>query len=62
MSRADVPEEDRRAAFAALVEAQDGGMTPRDSRAEACRRFGLSDGQLRRIEEEGLAKQWPPLS
>jgi hypothetical protein len=61
MPQGDVPEETRRAAFAALVEAQDGGMTPQESRAEACRRFGLTEGQLRRIEEEGLEKQWPPL-
>jgi hypothetical protein len=62
MTREDVPEADRRAAFAALVEAQDGGMTAPQSRDATCRRFGLTEGQLRRIEEEGLEKQWPPLA
>ena len=61
MSREGLSEEERRAVFAALVEAQDAGRNAQDSRVRTCRRFGLSDHQLRRIEEEGLEKEWPPL-
>lgn len=51
----------RREAFRQLVEAQDRGLSVPTSRAEVAERRGLTDAQVRSIEEEGLAKEWPPL-
>jgi hypothetical protein len=54
-------EEERKAIFLALVQAQDGKVSVTRSRKEVTERFGISDRQLRRIEQEGLDAQWPPL-
>lgn len=51
----------RRAAFAALVQAQDAGESVPASRAAVGRRFGLTDAQMRSIEREGMDNGWPPL-
>jgi hypothetical protein len=56
-----LPEEERRAIFLALVQAQDEQMGVTRSRKEVAGRFAVSDRQLRRIEREGLDAQWPPL-
>jgi hypothetical protein len=53
--------EQRQAAFRALVDAQDGGMTPEASRKQTAARFNISESSVRKIEEEGLAAEWPPL-
>jgi hypothetical protein len=55
-------EEERKAVFLALVAAQDAGKAVVLSRKEVAERFGLSDREVRRIEEEGLDVGWPPLS
>jgi hypothetical protein len=47
--------------FKALVEAQDGKMSVARSRKEVAQRFGISDRQLKRIEQEGVDADWPPL-
>jgi hypothetical protein len=47
--------------FLALVEAQDDKMTVLQSRKFIAERFGLSDRQVRKIEQEGLDANWPPL-
>src|SRR5205807_7928307 len=52
---------ERKAIFLALVEAQDAGMGVGWSRKEVTRRFGVGDRQVRRIEEEGIDREWPPL-
>lgn len=53
---------ERRAIFAALVAAQDlGTMTVPESRLYIMERFGVTEFQLRKIEELGIDKQWPPL-
>lgn len=54
-------ESHRRAVFAALVEAQDGGMSVPASRAVVAVRFGVSLDDLARIERAGLDGRWPPL-
>jgi hypothetical protein len=54
-------QEERRKVFLALVEAQDSGLTVLQSRKVVAKRFGLTDKQVRAIEEEGLDGQWPPL-
>lgn len=55
-------EDRRREIFAALVAAQDERMGVVRSRKEIAKRFGLTDRELRRIEEEGVGGDWPPLS
>jgi hypothetical protein len=54
-------EERRRAIFLALVEAQDRAMTVRQSRKVTAERFGVSEAEVREIEQEGLDNEWPPL-
>jgi len=51
----------RKDIFLALVEAQDHGMSPAESRKVVGERFGVSEGQVRQIEREGLDNDWPPL-
>ena len=51
----------RQEIFRALVEAQDQAMTVSQSRKAISERFGVTESQLREIEEEGLDGQWPPL-
>ena len=53
--------DERKAVFLALVEAQDAAMTVAQSRKTVAERFGLGEGQVRRIEREGLDGGWPPL-
>ena len=51
----------RQQIFRGLVEAQDGGMSVEDSRVTVATSFGISEAEVRRIESEGLDKNWPPL-
>jgi DNA-directed RNA polymerase sigma subunit (sigma70/sigma32) len=53
--------EQRKQVFLALVEAQDSRMTVPESRKAVAERFGLTDKQVRQIEQEGLDGEWPPL-
>ena len=61
MADKPLPEPRRKEIFLALVEAQDHGMSPAASRKLVAWRFGVSEGQVREIEQEGLDKEWPPL-
>jgi hypothetical protein len=56
-----LPEPRRREIFMALVEAQDQDMSVAQSRKVIAERFGLTDRQLKQIEQEGLDQEWPPL-
>jgi hypothetical protein len=51
----------RRAIFRALVEAQDEGMSVEASRADAARKFAVTESDVKAIEREGLENEWPPL-
>ena len=51
----------RRAIFKALVEAQDGGAGVAASRVAVANKFAVTEDQVRDIEREGMANQWPPL-
>ena len=51
-------EAERKVIFLALVDAQDQGMTVPQSRGAVAERFGLSEGQVRQIEREGLDRGW----
>ena len=53
--------EERKAVFLALVEAQDAGTGVVQSRKEVAEQFGISDREVRRIEEECIDAEWPPL-
>jgi hypothetical protein len=57
----EIPVEQRQAIFLALVEAQDGGMGVAASLAAIASRFSITPEQVKEIEREGLAQQWPPL-
>jgi hypothetical protein len=56
-----LPEGERRKLFAALVAAQDEGLSVRDSRAQMARRFEVAEEVVAEVEDEGLEKRWPPL-
>jgi hypothetical protein len=47
--------------FQALVDAQDQEMGVARSRKVVAERFGVSESQIKEIEQEGLDRQWPPL-
>lgn len=57
----EITEHRRKEIFRALVDAQDQKLGVSQSRKLIAKRFGMSEGQIRRIEEEGLDRQWPPL-
>ena len=54
-------EAERKEVFLALVDAQDHAMGVADSRKAMAQKFGITEDQVRRIEKEGLANEWPPL-
>ena len=56
-----LPEARRREIFLALVEAQDQAMSVPESRKAVAERFGVSEDEVREIEQEGLDNEWPPL-
>jgi hypothetical protein len=60
-SEEEISEYRRKQIFLALVDAQDHGIGVSLARNKIAKRFGLTDGQIRRIEQEGLDRQWPPL-
>jgi hypothetical protein len=51
----------RREIFQALVETQDQDVGVVRSRKLVADRFGVSEKQVKQIEEEGLDQEWPPL-
>ena len=57
----EIPLEQRQVIFKAIVEAQDGGQGVAASRTEAAKKFAVTEDQVKDIEREGLANQWPPL-
>jgi hypothetical protein len=54
-------ESQRKEIFLALVDAQDHEMTVTQSRKHIAEHFGITEGQVREIEREGLENDWPPL-
>jgi hypothetical protein len=56
-----LPEQRRKEIFLALVEAQDGGASVKESWKVIAERFALSEQQVRQVEREGLDAGWPPL-
>ena len=58
---AGMEETDRKEVFRTLVDLQDRGCQFEDSHDQAAARYGITRTELRRIEREGIDKQWPPL-
>jgi len=56
-----LPQPRRMEIFLALVETQDQDVGVARSRQLVASRFGVSEDQVRRIEQEGLDHEWPPL-
>jgi hypothetical protein len=56
-----LPEAKRKEIFFALVDAQDHDMGVAQSRKTIAQRFGITENQVRQIEQEGMAHDWPPL-
>jgi hypothetical protein len=54
-------EDRRKEIFSALVDAQDHEMDVAQSRRLVAQHFGVTEGQVRQIEREGMDRQWPPL-
>lgn len=54
-------QEQRKEVFRALVDAQDQEMGVEQSRKLIAQQFGLTDVQVKQIEQEGLEGEWPPL-
>jgi hypothetical protein len=44
-----------------VVEAQDKGSGVAESRELVARRFGVTEAAVKRVEQEGIDEQWPPL-
>lgn len=48
--------------FRALVELQDTRtVSIGESIQQVCERFKITENQLEKIQEEGIAREWPPL-
>ena len=54
-------ETQRQEIFRALVEVQDQQIPVAQSRLAVAEHFSISENQVRRIEQEGLDNNWPPL-
>ena len=53
--------DERREIFHDLVTTQDEVRNVPQSRKIIIQKYGISDAQLRKIEEEGINREWPPL-
>ena len=56
-----IPEGDRRVIYSALLDAQDQLMAVAQAHSAMAQWFRVSEDQVRAIEEEGMANEWPPL-
>ena len=59
--KAELPLERRQEIFKAIVEEQDRMPDVALARERAAFRFKLTVAQVRKIEAEGMANDWPPL-
>jgi len=55
-------EDQRKAIFLALVDAQDHEMNVAQSRIFVGEHFNVSESRVREIEREGMKNKWPPLA
>jgi hypothetical protein len=52
----------RQELFHALVTNQDLGMSVAESRQQVSQQFEVAEDDVRKIEDEGIEKEWPPLN
>jgi hypothetical protein len=52
----------RQELFYALVATQDLGMSVAESRQQVSQQFEVAEDEVRKIEDEGIEKEWPPLN
>lgn len=52
----------RQEIFHTLVLTQDEGLSVPRSRQVVTEKYDITEAQLRAIEDEGIEKEWPPLS
>jgi len=52
----------RQELFQSLVNNQDTGMAVAESRRHASEEYGVTEEDVRKIEDEGIEKEWPPLN
>jgi DNA-directed RNA polymerase sigma subunit (sigma70/sigma32) len=60
-SVAELPKDKRMEIFAALVDAQDHDMRVAESIRHVGKQFGITESQVKQIEQEGIDAEWPPL-
>ena len=58
---AELHEVDRREIFFKIVRMQDEGVSVGDCRSQVVAQFDIDADDVRDIEREGIAKNWPPL-
>lgn len=58
---AKLHEVDRKEIFRKIVRMQDRGVSLVDCRNRIAAQFGIDEDEIREIETEGIAKEWPPL-
>lgn len=58
---AELSEEQKKAVFLELVEAQDSGVPVPQSRKQIAEKFSVSEDDVKVIEKAGIAEGWPPL-
>lgn len=56
-----IAESRRKEMFRVVVESQDRGMSVAESRKYIVQQFGVTESQVRLVEREGMASNWPPL-
>lgn len=54
-------QDQRQTIFRALIEAQDAGQTVAASLKATAEKFQVSQDMVKKIETEGVRKEWPPL-
>jgi hypothetical protein len=52
----------RQELFHALVTTQDLGTSVAESRQQISQQFEVAEEEVRKIEDEGIEKEWPPLN
>jgi ribonuclease HII len=53
--------EQRKAIFRSVIEAQDAGQSVEGSRKAVAKQYEVSEELVKKIEQEGSDKDWPPL-
>jgi hypothetical protein len=56
-----IPIDKKRQIFAELVELQDKGFSPRESKQMLANKYIITLWVIQHIEDEGIDREWPPL-